>query len=287
MDEQLKIALRATNSYGESLGVFSHRLGAGAASELETSRAESALATAAAAVPDIERQIALKENQISVLLGRNPGPIARSNTLLQQVMPPEVPVGLPSELLERRPDILQAEQLARSANAQIGVAVGDFLPKVGLTALYGGVSTDLSTITSPGANLWSVAANVSGPVFQGGRLHGQYRQSKAAWEAAKLQYQETALNAFREVADALVTRQKLEQIGTQQARAVAAGKQAVEVSARRYLAGKANYYEVLEAQQQLLPAENALAQTQFSQLLVVVQLYEALGGGWSQVSYEQ
>ena len=120
MDEQLKIALRATNSYGESLGVFSHRLGAGAASELETSRAESALATAAAAVPDIERQIALKENQISVLLGRNPGPIARSNTLLQQVMPPEVPVGLPSELLERRPDILQAEQLARSANAQIG-----------------------------------------------------------------------------------------------------------------------------------------------------------------------
>jgi multidrug efflux system outer membrane protein len=287
LDERLKIALRATNSYGETLSVFSHRLGAGAVSELEASRAESALATAAAAVPDIERQIALKENQISVLLGRNPGPIARSNTLLQQVVPPEVPVGLPSELLERRPDILQAEQLARSANAQIGVAVGDFLPKVGLTALYGGVSSDLSTITSPGANLWSVAANVSGPVFQGDRLYGQYRQSKAAWEAAKLQYQETALNAFREVADALVTRQKLERMRAQQARAVAAGQQAMEVSTRRYLAGKANYYEVLEAQQQLFPAENALAQTQFSQLLVVVQLYESLGGGWAQVSYEQ
>ncbi len=280
LDERLKIALRATNSYGESLSVFSHRLGAGAASELETARAESALATATASVPDIERQIVLKENQISVLLGSNPGPVPRDKTLLQQAVPPEVPVGLPSELLERRPDILQAEQLMRSANAQLGVALGDFLPRIGLTALYGGVSADLSTLTSPSANLWSVAANVSGPLFQGGRLYGQYRQSKAAWEAAKLQYQETTLNAFREVADALVTRQKLEQMRVQQTRAVAAGKQAVEISTRRYLAGKANYYEVLEAQQQLFPAENALAQTQFNQLLVGVQLYEALGGGW-------
>lgn len=282
LDEQLQIARRATNSFGESLSIFRHRLGAGVASELETSRAELSLATATAAVPDLERQIALKEDQLSVLLGRNPGPIPRNTTLLQQVVPPEIPVGLPSQLLERRPDILQAEQLVRSANARIGVALGDFLPRIGLTALYGGVSTDLSTITSPGANLWSVAANVSGPVFQGGRLYGQYRQSSAAWEAARLQYQQTALNAFREVADALITRLKLQQMHTQQSRAVAAGKLAVEVSRRRYLAGKANYYEVLEAQQQLFPAETALAQTQLNQLGVIVQLYEALGGGWEE-----
>ena len=282
LDEQLEIARRATNSYGESLSVFSHRLGAGAASELETSRAESALATAAAAVPDIERQIALKEDQISVLLGRNPGPIARDTTLLRQVVRPEVPVGLPAQLLERRPDLLQAEQAVRSANAQIGVAVGDFLPRVGLTALYGGVSADLSTITSPSASLWSVAANVSGPVFQGGRLYGQYRQSKAAWEAARLQYQATALNAFREVADALITRQKLEKMSVQQARAVAAGKKAVEIANRRYLAGKAAYFEVLEAQQELFPAETAVSQTCLNQLLAVVRLYEALGGGWTE-----
>jgi multidrug efflux system outer membrane protein len=280
LDEQLEIARRAANSFGESLQIFRNRLGAGAASELETSRAEGALATARAAVPDLERQIALKEDQISILLGTNPGPIPRDKTLLQQTMPPEIPAGLPSELLERRPDLRQAEQLARSANAQVGVALGDFLPKIGLTALYGGVSTDLSTIASPGASLWSIAANVTGPVFQGGRLYGQYRQTKAAWEQAKLQYQQTALNAFREVADALITRQKLESVRGQQARAVAAYRKAVEVSTRRYLAGKANYYEVLEAQQQLFPAESALAQTQRNQLVVVVQLYQALGGGW-------
>lgn len=280
LDEQLQIARRATNSYGQSLSVFSHRLGAGAASELETSRAESALATATAAVPELERQIAVKENQLSILLGRSPGPVPRNTTLLQQNVPLEIPVGLPSQLLERRPDLRQAEQVMRSANSQVGVAQGDFLPRIGLTALYGGVSSDLSKLTSPGANLWSVAANVSGPAFQGGRLYGQYRQTRAVWEAAKLQYQQIALNAFREVADALITRQKLGQVRDQQARAVAAGKRAVDVSARRYLAGKASYYEVLEAQQQLFPAEYALARTRLSQLLVIVQLYEALGGGW-------
>ncbi|HEV2393191.1 MAG TPA: efflux transporter outer membrane subunit [Verrucomicrobiae bacterium] len=280
LDEQLGIARRATNSFGETLEVFSNRLGAGAASELETWRAEAALATATAAAPELERQIALKEDQISILLGRNPGPIPRNKTLLQQAMPPEVPAGLPSELLERRPDLRQAEQLARSANAQVGVALGDFLPKIGLTALYGGVSMDLSAITSPGANLWSIGANVTGPLFQGGRLYGQYRQSEAAWEQAKLQYQQTALNALREVVDALITRQKLEAVRTAQERAVAAYRKAVEVSTRRYLAGKANYYEVLEAQQQLFPAENALAQTRRNQLIVIVQLYQALGGGW-------
>ncbi|MHB8736131.1 MAG: efflux transporter outer membrane subunit [Terriglobales bacterium] len=282
LDEQLKIAQRATNSFGETLTVFRNRLGGGVASGLETARAEAALATAAAAVPALEQQIVLKENQISVLLGRNPGPIRRDQTLLQQVVPPEIPVGLPSALLERRPDVRQAEQLVRSANAQIGVALGNFLPRIGLTALHGGMSADLAAVTSPEANLWSLAANATGPVFEGGRRYGQYRQSTAAWEEARLEYQQAALTAFREVADALIMRQKLEGVRAQQSRAVTAYREAVAVANRRYLAGKANYYEVLEAEQQLFPAENALAQTQLNQLLAVVQLYRALGGGWAE-----
>jgi len=231
---------------------------------------------------NLERRIIIKENQISILLGHNPGAVPRQTTLLQQLLPPEVPAGLPSQLLERRPDIRQAEQLARSADAQIGVALGDFLPKIGVTALYGGVSSDLSAITSSGAKIWSVAANVAGPLFQGGRLYGQYRQSKAAWEEAKLHYEQTALNAFQDVADALISRRKLEEVRTQQARAVAAYRDAVEVSTQRYVAGKASYYEVLEAQQQFFPAQNSLAQTELDRLLAIVQLYKALGGGWTE-----
>jgi multidrug efflux system outer membrane protein len=282
LDEELEIATHTTNSFAESLRIFSQRFEGGVSSKLETSRAEAALATTAAIVPDLERRIIIKENQINVLLGRNPGLVPRHRTLLEQALPLEVPAGLPSDLLERRPDIRQAEQLVRSANAQVGVALGDFLPRTGLTALYGGVSVDLSTITSSGANVWSVAANVAGPVFQGGRLVGRHRQSKAAWEEAKLQYQQTAMNAFQEVANALISHQKLKAVHGQQARAVGAYQEAVTVSTQRYVAGKASYYEVLEAQQQLFPAENALAETQLNQALAIVQLYKALGGGWTE-----
>ena len=281
LDEEYEIAGHTTNSFAESLKIFSQRFEGGVVSKLETSRAEAALATTAAVVPDLERRIAIKENQISVLLGRNPGPVPRHTALLGQHLTPEVPVGLPSALLERRPDIRRSEQLVRSANARVGVALGDFLPKIGLTALYGGVSSDLSKITSTGANAWSVAASVAGPVFQGGRLYGQYRQSKAEFEEAKLQYQQTALDAFHDVANALVARQKLEAVRVQQSRAVAAYQDAVTVSTQRYGAGKAGYFEVLEAQQQLFPAENSLAQTELNQLLAIVQLYKALGGGWT------
>ena len=282
VDEEHEIATRTTNSFAESLRIFSQRFEGGVVSKLETSRAEAALATTAAIVPDLERRIVIKENQINVLLGRNPGPVPRSTTLLRQALPPEIPAGLPSGLLERRPDIRRAEQLVRSANSRVGVALGDFLPRIGLTSLYGGVSSDLSAITSSGASAWSVAANLAGPVFQGGRLYGQYQQAKAELQEAKLQYQQTALGAFHDVANALVAGQKLEAVRVQQARAVAAYQEAVSVSTQRYVAGKASYFEVLEAQQQLFPAENSLAQTQLNQLLAIVQLYKALGGGWTE-----
>src|SRR5438270_111676 len=174
LDRGLEIAQRTTNSFGESLRIFSERFQGGIVSKLETSAAEAALASAAATVPDLERQIVLVENRINILLGRNPGPVPRKNGLLQQATP-DIPLGLPSSLLERRPDIREAELALRSANAQIGVAVANFFPQLSLTALLGQVSPELSAFTSGAGTAWSAAGNLTGPLFQGGRLVGQYR----------------------------------------------------------------------------------------------------------------
>ena len=280
LDEELDIAHRADESFGNSLKLFNQRLEGGIASRLETSSAEAATATNAARVPELERQIAIKENQIGVLIGRNPGTITRGARLSDQSVPPETPAGLPSALLERRPDVRQAEEAAHAANAGIGVTVGGFLPRIGLSALLGAVSPALDDITSRKAGLWSVGAQATGPLFQGGGLHGQYEGAKAAWEEAKLRYQQTALNAFADVADALVSRQKLVEVRTQQERAVRAYEEAVKISMQRYTTGNAGYFEVLQAQQQLFPAEAALAQTRRDELTTFVQLYKALGGGW-------
>jgi multidrug efflux system outer membrane protein len=187
---------------------------------------------------------------------------------------------LPSSLLERRPDIRETEQLLRSANAQVGESVADFFPKIGLTALLGKVSPDLSSFTLGSANVWGIGADAAGPLFEGGLLVGQYRQSKAAREEAKLRYLQTTLNAFKEVSDALISRQQLAEICESQAHEVTALETAVKVSSERYVNGKAGYYEVLEAQQQLFPTQLNLARTQRDQLLAVVGLYKALGGGW-------
>jgi multidrug efflux system outer membrane protein len=281
LDDELAVAHRATQSFSDTLKLFNQRLEGGVASRLETSSAEAALATNAARIPELERQIALKENQLSVLIGRPPGAIVRGARLAEQALPPEVPAGLPSALLERRPDVRQAEAQAQAANAGIGVTVGGFLPRIGLSALLGAVSPSLDQLTSRTAGLWAIGAQASGPLFQAGGLHGQYDQARAAWTQAKLQYEQTALNAFAEVADALITRQKLAEVRAQQARAVRADEEAVRISTERYAAGRAAYYEVLQAEQQLFPAETALAQTERDQLAAVIQLYKALGGGWN------
>jgi multidrug efflux system outer membrane protein len=193
---------------------------------------------------------------------------------------PEIPAGLPSGLLERRPDIRQAEQLSRSANAQVGESLAEFFPKIGLTAFLGKVSPELSAFTLGSANAWGFAAEATGPLFEGGRLVGQYRQTKAARNEAELRYRQSILNAFREVSDALVSRLELAEIREHQAHEVSALEAAVKLSSERYVAGKASYYEVLEAQQQLFPSELNLARTQRDQLVAVVTLYKTLGGGW-------
>ncbi len=286
LDDELSIARRATESFGESLKLFNRQLEGGVASRLDTASAEAAMAASAAQIPDIEMRIAAAENQICLLVGRNPGPVARGASLSDQPPPPQVPAGLPSALLERRPDVREAEEEARAANAGIGVVVGGFLPRIGLSALLGAVSPSLDSITSRKAGLWSVGAGATGPLFQGGGLRGQYEEAKAAWEEAKLSYQQAALNAFADVANALVSRQRLTEKREQQERAVEAYLEAVKLSTQRYSLGKASYFEVLQAQQLLFPAEAALAQTRRDELVSVVQLYRALGGGWGRGGQE-
>ena len=280
LDAQLSIAKEATNAFGESLKIFSERLEHGVSSRLETSAAEAARADAAAQIPALERQIALQEDQINVLLGRYVGSVSRDDDSLEKPLAPEVPAGLPSALLERRPDIREAEQQLRSANAQVGVAVANYFPNLSLTGLFGRVSPELDAFTGGGATAWSAAANLAGPIFQGGRLNAQLRQARAVREQYWLQYQAAVLNGFREVSDALISRQRLIEERAAREITVGAYREAVEVVLERYRIGQSSYYEVLQEQQQLFPAENALVQTGLDELLNTVQLYRSLGGGW-------
>jgi len=280
LDLELEIAIRTRASFQQTLDLFTRRLLGGVGNKLATSRAEAALASTAATIPDLEREIVAKENQIAILIGRNPGPVGRGAVLTEQAPPPEVPVGLPASLLERRPDVLAAEEAIVASNAAVGVAVGNFLPRVGLTSLYGGQSTDIDKILQGPASIWSIGGSVLGPIFQGGRLYYDYKGRVAEREAAKLAYRQAVLNALGEVSNALVAREKLALSRADLEREVLALQDSVRLSTLRYTGGLASYYEVLEAQQQLFPAENSLARTELSQLVAVVQLYRALGGGW-------
>jgi multidrug efflux system outer membrane protein len=280
LDQELKIARDSTDSFGQSYKLFSERQRGGVSSKLETAAAEAAQAAAAATIPELERQIVVQENQIRILLGMNPGPIIRHEKLLEIMLAPNVPPGLPSALLERRPDVRQTEQLVRLANARIGVAEANFFPRISLTALFGQVSPELSAFTAGGANAWSAAANLAGPIFEGGLLAAQYHQAHAARDEAVLQYQSVVLNAFHEVSNALTAREQLARERIELERSVKAYEEAVQVANERYTAGHANYYELLQEQQLLFPAENTLTQTELNQLLSIVQLYRALGGGW-------
>jgi multidrug efflux system outer membrane protein len=194
---------------------------------------------------------------------------------------PEVPAGLPSALLERRPDLRQVEQQLVAANARIGVAKAEFFPKLSLTALFGTASPEISALTGGSATIWAAGGMLSGPLLNAGRTLGTYRAAEAQWEQARLQYEQTVLNALREVSDALAALGKLSEAETGQDRSVKALADAVDHATDRYKQGLANYFEVLEAQQQLYPAQNVLAQIRRDRLLAHVRLYRALGGGWS------
>lgn len=280
LDLRIEIAKRTRSAFQETYDLFNRRLEAGMASALETASAEATLASVAGQVPQLESQSVALENAISLLLGRNPGPIARGAALTDQFLPPEVPAGLPSDLLRRRPDLREAEQRLIAANANVGVAMASFFPTISLTGALGGVSSDVSDLFGPGKT-WSIAAGLTGPLFRGLKLKNQYDVRVAEWEEAKAQYERTVTNAFAEASSAIVAHQKLAEAEKEQARAVAAFRQAVTLSNQRYVSGFAGYLDVLQAEQNLFPAENALAQLRFNRLANFVQLYKALGGGWN------
>jgi multidrug efflux system outer membrane protein len=280
LDGRLAVAHDSRDAFESTHTLFSKRYGAGIVSRLQVTRAEAALAAAEGTLTDVERQVAEKENEICVLVGRNPGPVQRTVPDKEMNPPPTVPAGIPSQLLERRPDIREAEQNLRSASARIGVANANFFPRFGLTALLGSVSPELSSLSSGTANIWALAASFSGPVFTGGRLTSEYRAAVDVFDQAKYQYSQSALRAFREVSDTLIASQKLSSVEEQQKREVAALTDSVSIARRRYLGGLASYYEVLEAQQLLYPAEISLSETSRDRRLAIVQLYRALGGGW-------
>lgn len=277
---QLDIAKHSAQLFAASLTLVRQRIDEGLDNELQGSRVATDSANATANVADLERQIAIKENQISVLLGRNPGSIESKAGSLGDI-PLEVPPGLPSTLLERRPDVLAAEQAMRSANAQIGVAQAAYFPTIGLTTFFGKLSSGLQGVLLGETNAWSLGMSIGGPIFTAGAIKAQKGQATAAWEQTRAEYLQTALSAFRDVSDALITREKLDLIRAEQAKALQLNEHALELMTMRFTNGTASGLDVLDAKQRVYSIQIALDQIEVSRRLAIIQLYKALGGGWN------
>jgi len=281
LDRQLEIARETLRLNDETVTYYRNRLQGGVSNQLELDQSIGNRAITATTIPDLERQIALVENGLSVLLGRVPGPIVRGAPLDAQTFPPAVPSGLPAQLLERRPDVVQAEQLLVGANADIGAAKALFFPTISLTGLFGVVSGDLSNVLKSDATVWNLTAGLFQPIFQAGRIKRNYEAALARNQQALAEYRKAALNAYREVADSLVTIEKLAVEKTEIESGVDALRDASKLSRLRYDTGLSNYLEILIADQQLFQQELQLARTLGDQHRAIAQLYRALGGGWS------
>jgi multidrug efflux system outer membrane protein len=280
LDLQLEVAHRTVQTNEETVQYYDKRLKGGVSNRLELDRARANLARTATVIPQLEQQIALTENAICLLLGRPPGPIERGEALTTKTNPPDVPVGLPARLLERRPDVVAAEQQLVSANANIGAAKALFFPTISLTGLLGTLSHDFSNLLKADSNVWQLSPSLFTPIFQGGRIRRNYDVAKARFDQALAQYQKAALNSYREVANALISVKKLGEARVQLEVAVESLRDASVLARSRYDTGLASYLEILNADQQLFDEELQLAQTRGEELRAFVELYRALGGGW-------
>ncbi len=282
LDSQLEISNRTLASRQQSLVLTQLLETHGSASGLDVSQSEQLVYTASETIPDLERQIQQQENLLSILLGENPGPIARGRALTEQPLPQNVPAGLPSELLERRPDVRQAEEIIVAANAQVGVAKTSFFPSLSLTGLGGLESNALHKFISEPSETWYGALSVSQPVFQGGALRSGLRLARANWQEAVLSYQQTVQSALGQVSDALIASQKNREFREQQDLLTQAAQRSDQFSQVLYKHGGASYLQVLTSETNYFSAELNLVQAQLSERLALVQLYQALGGGWQQ-----
>ena len=280
LDLQLEVARRTVAANEETVAFYDKRLTGGVSNRLEFDRAVANRARTAATIPVFEQQIAITENAICLLLGRPPGPIERGAALSEAHVPPQIPAGLPVALLERRPDVLAAEQQLIAANANIGAAKALFFPTISLTGLLGTISGDFSNFLKADANVWRVTPGLFQPIFQGGRIRRNYEASKARYDGIAAQYQKAALNSYREVANALVTVRTSAQTRLELDKGVLSLRDAATLARSRYDAGLANYLEILNADQELFNQELQLAQARGQELRAYVELYRALGGGW-------
>jgi outer membrane protein, multidrug efflux system len=282
LDREAEIARRTLETRRASLDLQQRRAEQGLSTDLDVQRAAAEVSVAEATVPDLERRITQTENGLNVLLGRNPGPIPRGAALDGQRLPPDVPAGLPSALLERRPDIRQAEQTLIAANARIGQAKAEFFPKISLTGMFGVESVSLSNLFTGPSRVWSVGPTMTVPLFTAGRISSTVKAQEAQQQQAVAKYQQTIQQAFREVEDALVFHRKVREMRTARERRVAELQRALFLANLRYERGLSTYLDVLDAERQRFGAELDLAGTTRDQLTAVVQVYKALGGGWEQ-----
>jgi outer membrane protein, multidrug efflux system len=279
LDVELAIARRTLKSNDDTVAYYVDRLNGGVSNRLEVDQAKANRATTASTIPGLERQIAQAEHSLCALLGRPPGPVARP-TADEDMPAPAIPAGMPAQLLERRPDVVEAEQLLVAANANVGAAKAMFYPTLSLTGSAGTVSGSLGDFLRPDAMAWSLGAGLLQPVFNAGRLKRNYEVERARFDQAAATYRKTAIDAYRDVADAIVSVQKYKEQGEELRLGVDALRDAVTLSRARYETGLAGYLEVLTADQTLFQQEIQLAQARGEQWRSIASLYRALGGGW-------
>jgi multidrug efflux system outer membrane protein len=282
LDLELEISKRTLASRRDSLRLTQTLANGGGTSLLDVRQAEQLVFTAAETIPNLERRIEQQENLISTLLGNNPGPVTRGAKLTEQPHAPEVPAGLPSNLLERRPDIRQAEAELIAANAQIGVARAAYFPEISLTASGGFQSSALTSLFTGPAGMWGFAGSLAQPIFAGGRIRSGVRLSEARQQEAALVYQQSIQQAFRGVSDALVEYRKDREFREQQEQLAFSAQDAARLSEMRYGRGATSYLEVLTNETNYFDAELGLAQAQLNELLGLVSIYRSLGGGWQE-----
>ena len=282
LDQELAVAKQSLASRQESLRLVQARLTGGVSSQLDADQAMSLVATAAATIADVERRREQAENYLSTLLGRNPGPVERSKGLADQKLTPQVPAGLPSTLLDRRPDIRQSEQLLVAANARVGVAKAMFFPTISLTTSGGYQNYQISNLFHSSGGVWGYGGGLVAPLFNAGSIWANYKASKAQREAAILSYQKSIQDAFRDVADSLVGYQKTKEYLAQRELFVVTLRDQLRLANMRYVGGVSSYLEVLDTERQALDAELSYAQAYLGHLDSVIFVYKALGGGWEQ-----
>jgi multidrug efflux system outer membrane protein len=280
LDYQLEISQRTLATRRDSLTLIKNRQAGGVATLLDLRQSEQLVYTATETIPTLQQQIEQTENQISLLLGKNPGEVLRGRSLTEQEMPPDVPAGLPSALLERRPDIRAAEQNLIAANAEIGVARAAYFPQISLSGFLGGQGTQLSSLFSGPSRVWTFSPQLTQPIFTAGRLKSNVKLTEALRDSALIQYEKAIQTAFTEVSNALIAHQRVRESREQQELLVAALQDRTRLAYVRYRGGVDTLLNALDSDRDLFQAELTLSQIRLNELNSVVQLYKALGGGW-------